>query len=385
MVASDGDLLLKRCDPNARRTSIVPPSADSVLGVLPRLLSSVTIVELRATGGGCVHEGWLKSEKLGNFRGTGTGEYFNWFCAVWPKVPIPNIGRLLVYFYESGGQDPTVSPETLAVKAERAAGAIVLSGCEYLKPKSDRAVDSGLPYCFRLDASRFDGWDTQRQCCIQTKQRYYFASPWKQPIKQWRERIQTEAERDDDDSESDDEHESNQQAPSAELEDLWIQYSELEIGTVIGNGVTNPDGCVYRGKAKYLGPVAIKTIPRSAGQTAPCMCEEYSLARAMRHDNILHILGVSSGPAPLAPDVDHWLIITSKCDYDLFQLLKSALDLSWKQRIKIASGIATGMMYLHGSRKVAHLDLKSANVLIKDGSPKICGMTISYIRKFSTK
>ena len=38
----------------------------------------------------------------------------------------------------------------------------------------------------------------------------------------------------------------------------------------------------------------------------------------------------------------------------------------------MASGIANGMNYLHGHRKVAHLDLKSANVLMKDGSPKIC-------------
>lgn len=178
------------------------------------------------------------------------------------------------------------------------------------------------------------------------------------------------------------------------MEEFFIQFEEITLGRPIDSGAF---GTVYRGS--YLGPVAVKAIPQrrnsrrqqstaatSVGSTGdepaqqPAaaatllsgrMVEEIRAQTRFHHQNVVQFLGLASGKPPHAPGQEHWMVITELCDMNLFGLLRSTRRIGWKMRLKIALDISQGMMYLHDKQQLAHLDLKSPNVLLKGKDAKL--------------
>ena len=284
--ASDGEPLLQSCGTRAPRHPVIP-GRQAVEDLLPCLLSKVSIQQLRGTGGGVAHEGWLRSEKLGR-RGKPSGEWEHWYCALWPAQSISEVGRLLVYFHHPSDN------ETATIREMCATGAISLRDSTMQNPKENRSGD--YPYCFRLNASRLVKWDcskaTAQDRCVTSKQKFILASEWPRAVQPWREALARECFEPEPDSTST----VQVEPPAPDLGQLWIPFGELSFKQAIGNGAY---GTVYEGDR--CGPVAIKTIPRKEGQSKPTQVLEYETAQKLAHDNILQVFGVSSGCPPLAP------------------------------------------------------------------------------------
>jgi serine/threonine protein kinase len=83
----------------------------------------------------------------------------------------------------------------------------------------------------------------------------------------------------------------------------------------------------------------------------------------VRHPNLVLFVGACA-------DKGHVMIVTEYCfGGSLFSLLhekRGSVQLSVKQKFKIAFDIAKGMNYLHtsGERPILHRDLKSLNLLV---------------------
>lgn len=180
-----------------------------------------------------------------------------------------------------------------------------------------------------------------------------------------------------------------------QLEEFFIRFEEITLGRPIDSGAF---GTVYRGS--YLGPVAVKAIPQrrssrilisspntttaaggvGANQTrhpaaatllSARMIEEIRAQTRFHHQNVVQFLGLAIGDPPHAPGRQHWMVVTELCDMNLFGLLRSTRRLPWKFRLKVAVDISQGMTYLHDKQQLAHLDLKSPNVLLKGKDAKL--------------
>ena len=179
-----------------------------------------------------------------------------------------------------------------------------------------------------------------------------------------------------------------------QMEEVFIRFEEITLGRPIDSGAF---GTVYRGS--YLGPVAVKAIPQrrsstlnvsspntatAAGgvgtnRTRPAaatllsarMVDEIRAQTRFHHQNVVQFLGLAMGDPPHAPGRQHWMVVTELCDMNLFGLLRSTRRLPWKFRLKVALDISQGMTYLHDKQHLAHLDLKSPNVLLKGKDAKL--------------
>lgn len=91
-----------------------------------------------------------------------------------------------------------------------------------------------------------------------------------------------------------------------------------------------------------------------------------SCNRAIRpHPNVVQLLGVSvDGGSPE-------MVLEFCPSGSLDTLLQSQVPLNDEQKVKLALGIARGMLHLH-LNNIIHRDLAARNILLsKDGQPKI--------------
>lgn len=173
-----------------------------------------------------------------------------------------------------------------------------------------------------------------------------------------------------------------------QMEEFFIPFEEITLGRPIDSGAF---GTVYRGS--YLGPVAVKAIPQrrfssvqqvgsdvspdptqqlaAAALLSAQMVEEIRAQTRFHHQNVVQFLGLACGRPPHAPGKEHWMVVTELCDMNLFGLLRSTRLMPWRLRLKIALDISQGMTYLHDKQQLAHLDLKSPNVLLKGKDAKL--------------
>lgn len=139
---------------------------------------------------------------------------------------------------------------------------------------------------------------------------------------------------------------------------------------IIGIGSS---GTVYRGEMPGGEVIAIKKlltadVARQLNKTE-CLLPEVELLGAVRHRNIVRLLGyVSNGESTM-------LIYEYMPSGSLEELLHSSggegkgkITLDWETRYRIAIGVAEGMSYLHHdcSPAVVHRDLKPSNILVDD-------------------
>ncbi|KAJ4797660.1 receptor lectin kinase [Rhynchospora pubera] len=158
-----------------------------------------------------------------------------------------------------------------------------------------------------------------------------------------------------------------------------LNYRELYSATngfskteVLGSGGF---GNVYKGVMRQTGEVvAIKKISTSTRQGMREFIAEISSLGRMRHRNLVELRGWCKRNDDLI--IVYEFMPNGSLDTLLFNHNKNAkTTLSWKQRLNILKGVASGLLYLHEEWEkvvVVHRDVKSSNVLLKsDLTPKL--------------
>ncbi|KAL2622396.1 hypothetical protein R1flu_002601 [Riccia fluitans] len=158
-----------------------------------------------------------------------------------------------------------------------------------------------------------------------------------------------------------------------ELESLEIgprrfTYKELSAATrgfsskeVLGKGGF---GCVYKGVIRGKGTeVAVKRISETSRQGPREFLAEVKIIGRLRHKNLVQLLGWCFERGELLLVYEY--MPNGSLDQALFPEKESPV-LSWEQRVKIITGMATALQYLHEDweQRVVHRDVKSSNVML---------------------
>ena len=131
-------------------------------------------------------------------------------------------------------------------------------------------------------------------------------------------------------------------------------------------------GCVWKARVDNE-IVAVKVFPVSDKQSFSTEREFYNLPLMGDHDNILKYIGADNRVYDDRSEL--WLVTEYHDHGSLYDYLKAHV-VTWKELLKIAEGLTTGLAYMHeeiaatardrqGKPSVAHRDLKSKNILLK--------------------
>lgn len=151
-------------------------------------------------------------------------------------------------------------------------------------------------------------------------------------------------------------------------EDYLIPLDQLKAEKELGKGGF---GIVYQAKWQSAPvPVALKKIKGPAVQSED-LKREAKIHAKLRHPNIVTFYGVAVGPKEYA-------LVLELMECSLRDLLQRDKALSWKQKLQIALGALSGLVYLHG--RMLHRDLKSANILMDaNNNAKLADFGLSTI------
>lgn len=142
-------------------------------------------------------------------------------------------------------------------------------------------------------------------------------------------------------------------------EDLVAATANFSCQNIIGKGRF---GTVYRGILSNGQTVAIKRIKLEEPFAKKHFLSELHILGQLRHRNLLRILGYFQ-------NADEMILLSKfMANLNLDILLHGPQDcrLNWRQRLKIAVGVASGLEYLHHGCKnaIVHCDVKPANILL---------------------
>ncbi|XP_006658656.2 cysteine-rich receptor-like protein kinase 10 [Oryza brachyantha] len=130
-------------------------------------------------------------------------------------------------------------------------------------------------------------------------------------------------------------------------------------------------GAVYKGVLPEGREIAVKRLSQHSTQGIEELKTELVLVAKLRHKNLVSLVGVClEGDEKL---LVYEFMPNKSLDTVLFDSERSK-DLDWVKRLKIVSGVARGLQYLHedSQLRVVHRDLKASNVLLDlDYNPKI--------------
>ncbi|CAI9285011.1 unnamed protein product [Lactuca saligna] len=169
-----------------------------------------------------------------------------------------------------------------------------------------------------------------------------------------------------------------------DFQHLKIQLEEIKSATdtfdnnnFIGEGGF---GKVYKGEishSKGKSMVAFKRLDRSHGQGDPEFLKEILMLSGHTHENLISLLGFCD------EDGEKIIIYEHAANGSLDRHLSST-TLTWRQRLKICLGAATGLCYLHHPKetqeRVIHRDIKSSNILLDENwNAKVSDMGLSKV------
>ncbi|XP_051116065.1 probable serine/threonine-protein kinase PBL25 [Andrographis paniculata] len=128
-------------------------------------------------------------------------------------------------------------------------------------------------------------------------------------------------------------------------------------------------GRIYKGTLQGTGQiVAVRQLDRNGVQTGPEFVMEVAKLNLLEHPNLVKLVGYCA-------DGDQRLLVyeymaAGSLKDSLFELPAGKKPLDWNTRMKIASGIAEGLEYLHHKAEpaVIYRDLKSSNILLDDAN-----------------
>ncbi|KAI3412644.1 uncharacterized protein J3R85_017084 [Psidium guajava] len=150
---------------------------------------------------------------------------------------------------------------------------------------------------------------------------------------------------------------------------LYFKYETLEKATgyfhdsrKLGQGGA---GSVYKGILPDGKVVAVKRLVFNTRQWVDDFFNEVNLINGIRHENLVRLLGCSiEGPESL---LVYEYLPNRSLDQVLF-VNNVAHVLTWEERLRIITGTAEGLAYLHGGCrvKIIHRDIKTSNVLLDE-------------------
>ncbi|GMI67120.1 avrPphB susceptible 1 [Hibiscus trionum] len=131
-------------------------------------------------------------------------------------------------------------------------------------------------------------------------------------------------------------------------------------------------GSVYKGKLESGQVVAIKKLDKTGLQGEKEFLVEFLMLSLLHHPNLVNLIGYCA-------EGDQRLLVyeymqQGSLEDHLHYLTPDEKPLDWNTRMKIASGAAQGLEYLHcgASPPVIYRDLKSSNILLGEGfTPKL--------------
>ncbi|KAF8037103.1 hypothetical protein BT93_B0118 [Corymbia citriodora subsp. variegata] len=148
---------------------------------------------------------------------------------------------------------------------------------------------------------------------------------------------------------------------------LYFKYETLEKATnffhdsrKLGQGGV---GSVYKGILPNGKVVAVKRLVFNTRQWVDNFFNEVTLINGIQHKNLVRLLGCSiEGPESL---LVYEYIPNRSLDEVLF-VNNATRVLTWEERLHIITGIAEGLVYLHGGCrvKIIHRDIKTSNILL---------------------
>lgn len=132
-------------------------------------------------------------------------------------------------------------------------------------------------------------------------------------------------------------------------------------------------GEVFKGLKDGVDEVAVKVIRLSRPEVISQFKEEIELISKLRHRHIVQFYGACIQPTSL-------YMVTELMETDLFSALRHDKRYLWAgtHGRSVASGIASGLHYLHSRRPpVVHRDIKSPNILLMGGVSKIADVGVA--------
>ncbi len=137
---------------------------------------------------------------------------------------------------------------------------------------------------------------------------------------------------------------------------LLIDYTELHFERELGKGGF---GTVYLATRRF-NQVAVKKLNNAMSAEASREFElEATMMARLRSPDIIQFYGYCISP-------HYCLVMEYMANGSLFQVLHGkTIDLSWPQKIRIATEMACGLAFLH-REGILHRDIKSLNVLLDE-------------------
>ncbi|CAN6268213.1 unnamed protein product [Urochloa humidicola] len=143
---------------------------------------------------------------------------------------------------------------------------------------------------------------------------------------------------------------------------------------VIGRGAF---GKVYLIELQDGQKIAVKRLVNSGKLTFRAVKNEMKVLAKVRHKNIAKMLGFCYSEGEVSVIYDY-LEMGSLQDL----ICAPKFTVGWKERVRIAMGVAQGLAHLHHDRnpQVLHRDLKASNVMIgEEFEPRITGFGIDRV------
>ncbi|KZV53376.1 putative receptor-like serine/threonine-protein kinase [Dorcoceras hygrometricum] len=156
---------------------------------------------------------------------------------------------------------------------------------------------------------------------------------------------------------------------SYSLRELQIATNQFCDENVIGEGGY---GIVYRGVLPDGSVVAVKNLLNNKSQAQKEFMVEVEAMGKVRHKNLVGLIGYCAEGAQRLLVYEY--IDNGNLEQWLHGELGPVSPLTWEIRMKIATGTARGLAYLHEGLepKVVHRDVKSSNILLdRNWNPKI--------------
>ncbi|CAN0896935.1 Receptor-like serine/threonine-protein kinase SD1-8 [Linum grandiflorum] len=169
---------------------------------------------------------------------------------------------------------------------------------------------------------------------------------------------------------------NNTQLSFFSLKDVLVATDNFSESNKLGEGGFGP---VYKGKLSGDQEVAMKRLSKKSGQGLEEFMNELKLIAKLQHTYLVRLLGCC------VEQEEKILIYEYMPNRSLDKFLfgsshKAKLD--WGQRVKIAEGVAQGLLYIHkySRLKVIHRDMKASNVLLDAAmNPKISDFGMARI------